>query len=94
MSDNCKECMIQLITIREEENGYCVDCGNVEKLIALEQRLKSAEDKLKFYANYSNFKKHPDEEFIVETMGLTLKQAQLGYQAREHFKQYGDSDDK
>jgi len=47
------------------------------------RNLTTATEVIRFYGEYDNFSKHPDEEYIVETMGLTLKDAQLGYKARK-----------
>ena len=49
----------------------------------LTTKLAAATEVIRFYGEYDNFSKHPDEEYIVETMGLTLKDAQLGYKARK-----------
>lgn len=51
----------------------------IEKLTAENKKLIELAE---FYADYENFNKHPDEEFIEEVYSFT-KYAQLGHKARK-----------
>ena len=84
-----KGCISSVYSGLHGEYGFCgneFNYGNGESKVLVCVpciKLATATEVIRFYGEYDNFSKHPDEEYIVETMGLTLKDAQLGYKARK-----------
>jgi len=78
--NDLSEQIIDLIKQATEEKSHfyvrsiLIRCG--DRIAALEDSLTAATEVIRFYGEYDNFSKHPDEEYIAETMGLTLKDAQ------------------